>query len=215
MIVYTPIDIPCPVPDHKLLVNYVNNNHMTNLVDTYGYTSLLAAIVSRYPINDWRNANDVFADAGYELRPTQHLFFAPNVTVLFPELFQILFALPYKQILGAALNLHTKYLPPHNDEVDTNYPSSPERYNVLLSPHYDQDSFFICKEKTGQRDYPTILKDYPIYAFNNKDIYHGADPVLDQRVIMVCSGIIDEEKHQKLINRSVEKFEEHVIRYKD
>jgi hypothetical protein len=188
---------------------------MTNLFDTYGYTSLLAAIVSRNPVDDWQNANDVFADNSYELRPTQHLFFAPNVTALFPELFQTLFALPYKQILGAALSLNTNYLPPHNDEVDPNFPSSPERYNVLLSPHYDQDSFYICKEKTGHRDYPTILKDYPVYAFNNKDIYHGADPVLDQRVIMICSGIIDEEKHQQLINRSVEKFKEHVIHYKD
>ena len=213
MIVYTPIDIPCPVvPNHELLVDYVNSNHMTNLFDTYGYTSLLAAIVSRNPVDDWQNANDVFADASYELRPTQNLFFAPNVTALFPELFQMLFALPYKQILGAALSLHTKYLPTHNDDVDPNFPSSPERYNILLSPHYDQDSFFICKDTNGPRTYPTILKDYPIYAFNNKDMYHGADPVLDRRVIMICSGIIDEEKHQKLITRSAEKFKQHVIR---
>lgn len=213
MIVYTPIDIPCQVPDHELLVDYVNNNYMTNLTDTYGYTSLLAGIVSRHPVEDWRNANDVFADDGYELSPTQNLFFAPKVTVLFPELIQTLLTLPYKQILGAALSLHTNYLAPHNDDVDTNYPTSPERYNILLSPHYDQDSFFICKELDGPRIYPTILKDYPVYAFNNKDMYHGADPVLDRRVIMICSGIIDEEKHQALISRSTDKFKEHVIRF--
>ena len=215
MIVYTPIDIPVRVPDHALLVDYIKNNHMTNLQDAYGYTSLLAAIASRAPVNNWRDANDVFSNSSYTETTDAVLYFPPLVTSLFPELIELLYKLPYKQILGAGINLHTNYLLPHNDEVDPNLPSSPERYNVLLSPHYDQDSFFICKEKTGHRDYPTILKDYPVYAFNNKDIYHGADPVLNQRVIMICSGIIDEEKHQKLINQSVEKFKEYVIQYKD
>ena len=67
MIVYTPIDLPCRVPDHELLVNYIQQNHITNLQDTYGYTSLLTAIASRYQVNNWRDANDVFADDGYEL----------------------------------------------------------------------------------------------------------------------------------------------------
>lgn len=213
MIVYTPIDLPCRIPDHNLLVNYIKENYIINLKDTYGYTSLLSAIASRCDISNWRDANDVFADDGYEITNDHSLYYPPGVKELFPELLEVLNVLPYKQILGACISLHTNYLAPHNDDVDTNFPSSPERYNILLSPHYDQDSFFICKELDGPRDYPTILKEYPVYAFNNKDIYHGADPVLDQRVIMICSGIIDEEKHQALIERSAEKFKDYVIRY--
>jgi hypothetical protein len=213
MIVYTPVDIPLQVPDHALLVDYIQNNHMTNLQDTYGYTSLLAAIASRTPVDNWRDANDVFSDDSYEQTKDPILYFPPSVNSLFPTLIKLLYELPYKQILGAAISLHTNYLAPHDDDADPNFPSSPERYNVLLSPHYNQDSFFICKELDGQRTYPTILKDYPIYAFNNKDMYHGADPVLDRRVIMICSGIIDEEKHQELISRSVKKFKEYVIQY--
>jgi len=213
MIVYTPIDIPLRVPDHALLVDYIENNYITNLQSTYGYTSLLAGIASRTPVDDWRNANHVFSDSSYEQTDNPVLYFPPRVISLFPELIKLLYKLPYKQVLGAALSLHTKYLAPHDDDTDTNNPSSPERYNILLSPHYGQDSFFICKEVDGPRDYPTILKDYPIYAFNNKDIYHGADPVLDHRVIMICSGIIDEEKHRALIARSVEKFKDYVIQY--
>jgi hypothetical protein len=63
--------------------------------------------------------------------------------------------------------------------------------------------------------YPTILKKYPIYAFNNKDVYHGADPVLDNRIIMVCGGLIDHTKHNQLINRSAKKFKNYVIKYED
>jgi hypothetical protein len=213
MIVYTPVDIPCRVPSQDALVDYVKNNHMTNLQDTFGYTSLLAPLVARHPVEDWRDANDVFADSGYELAKDHQLFFPAGVTALFPELFEILYKLPYKQIIGAALSLHTNYLAPHNDDIDITKPASPERYNILLTPHYGQDSFFLCREIEGPRVYPTILKDYPVYAFNNKDIYHGADTVLDNRVIMICSGILDNDKHQELIARSVEKFKDYVIEY--
>jgi hypothetical protein len=30
MIVYTPVDLPCQVPDHELLVNYIQQNHIIN-----------------------------------------------------------------------------------------------------------------------------------------------------------------------------------------
>jgi hypothetical protein len=112
-----------------------------------------------------------------------------------------------------ALSLHTTILESHRDEILNLGIYSPERYNVLLSPHYEQDSFFICKEKHGEKHYPKILKDYPIYAFNNNETYHGADLVLDKRVILICGGILDEQKHVDLINRSAEKFNNYVIRY--
>jgi hypothetical protein len=90
MIVYTPIDIPVRVPDHTLLVDYIKNNHMTNLQDTYGYTSLLAAIASRVPVTNWRDANDVFSDNSYKETTDAVLYFPPLVTSLFPELIKLL-----------------------------------------------------------------------------------------------------------------------------
>jgi hypothetical protein len=213
MIVYTPVDIPCQVPDQSLLVDFVKNNCITNLKDTFGYTSLLAGLVTRYPVANWRDANNVFSENNYEIYKEYSLNYAPRVIELFPELIEILHSLPYKQIIGAALSLHTTDLPPHHDDIDVNLPSAPERYNVLLTPHYGQDSFFLCREINGKRSYPKILKDYPIYAFSDRNVYHGADAVLDNRVIMICSGIIDEIKHQELIKRSVDKFKDCVIEY--
>jgi hypothetical protein len=201
------------VPPHELLVDYIEKNYINNLTETFGYTSLLAGLVARHPVKNWRDATDVFAHNNFESNNDTQLCFAPGVTQLFPELIEILNALPYKQIFGAMLSLHTNYLAPHNDMVDTTGASSPERYNVLLSPHYGQNSFFICKDVDSPRNYPIILEDYPIYAFNNKDIYHGADTVLDRRIIMICGGIIDEEQHQILIARSAEKFKDYVIQY--
>jgi hypothetical protein len=201
-------------PDHNELVKYIESNYLSNVHETFGYTSMICPLASRHPVSDWRNALDVFSDSdqGYDLQEEYQLYYPADVRELFPSLFQLVDQLPYKQIIGLALNIHTTDLPPHRDEVDSTDVFGPERYNVLLSPHYGDDSFFISKDKIT-KDYPVILKEYPVYAFNNKDIYHGATPVLDKRVIMICGGVIDNDKHQSLINRSIDKFKEYVIQY--
>ena len=214
MIAYTPVDLPFQVPDYSALVSYVESNYLINLEDTFGYTSLLCPLVARHPVTNWRDATDVFSDnnEGFNIIDKYQLYFPPNVRELFPSLFELLNLLPYDQIVGAALNMHLKDLPAHQDEIDTNEIYGPDRYNVLLSPHYGQQSFFVSKDKIN-KDYPVILKDYPVYAFDNKNIYHGADIVLDKRIIMVCAGVINNSKHQEIIDRSVEKFKDYVIQY--
>jgi len=213
MIAFTPIDLPCKIPDRRKLTDYVLDNAITNL----DYTSTLCMVASRNPINDWTDAREVFpeADKNYDLREDHQVYYAPGFKEQFPELVDVLKLLPYKQLIGAALNLHTDVLPHHRDEVDITGPMSPERYNVLLTPHYNKRSFFISKEKNGEKVYPLIPENAPVYAFNNKDIWHGADIILDQRIILVCAGIIDNEQHEFLINKSVKKFEEdgYVIRF--
>jgi hypothetical protein len=174
----------------------------------------MCAIVSRNPISNWKDATDVFkpdTNADFELREDNTLYYAPGVLEQFPELVDLLKLLPYQQIVGAALNMHTELLPTHRDRVYSESAISPERYNVLLSPHYGQDSFYLAKDYNSKKIYPTILKDYPVYSFNNRDVYHGADVVLDGRLILVCIGILDNDKHRQLIERSVEKFKEYVI----
>ena len=213
MIAFTPIDLPCKIPNRRKLTDYVLDNAITNLE----YTSTLCMVASRNPINDWTDANEVFpeSDKNYDLRENHNVFYAPGFAESFPELVDVLKLLPYKQLIGAALNLHTDVLPPHRDDVDITGPMSPERYNILLTPHYNKKSFFISKEEHGEKVYPLIPENAPVYAFNNKDIWHGADIILDHRIILVCAGILDTEQHEFLINKSVEKFENdgYVIRF--
>lgn len=215
MIAYTPVDIKCRLPNYQTMIDYIESNYITNLDTTLGYTSKLCALAAHYPISDWRDACDIFRNhgTGYILENEHNLYFAPEVTKLFPELFEIIFNLPYQQIYGLGLSLHTAVLPAHRDEIDLTGAVSPERYNVLVSPHYEQPSFFVSKDNNGiEKYYPTILEEYPIYAFANKDIYHGADIVLDRRIILICDGILDQDKHQALIKRSTSKFSQYVIR---
>lgn len=206
MIAYTPIDMTVTLPDETVLKDYFFKNNITNLAETTGYTSSLCSLISRSPIDNWRDANQVFADY-----TGNDLYYAPGVRETLPELIDFIHRLPYTELIGAVLNLHTAYLAPHRDECMNLDIDGPERYNLLLTNHYEQDSFFICEEQNSEKKYPKILKDYPVYAFNNNKIYHGADTVLDQRIILICAGILDKEKHEELINRSVEKFREYVI----
>lgn len=213
MIIYTPIDITIDLPDPNKLKEYVLANHLTNLKETTGYESIICPIASNGSITDWKDASQIFKD---ENDFSNDLTYAPGILDQFPMFKTIMDSLPFKKGIAAVLNLHTTVLSEHQDIIiDSSNPESPERYNVLLTPHYGQDSFFIAKSKYNSRIYPTMLQEYPVYAFNNKDIYHGADPVLENRIIMVCGGLIDHKKHQELIKRSVEKFKEYVIQYKD
>ena len=208
MIVYTPIDIPVRIPDKDLLKNFIMENYITNLESTYGYTSLLASVITRNKVLDWRDAHQIFAD-----HTEENVYYAPGVQELFPELIEFVYKLPFKEIYGAVLNLHIKDLPLHRDEIMNLGSLSPERYNVLLTSHYGEESFFISKGYNSKKFYPTILKDYPAYAFNNNDTYHGADKVLDDRIILICAGELDNEKHKQLIEHSSEKFKDYVIRF--
>lgn len=214
MIVYTPIDIKCKIPDQKILIDYVNKNYLNkNIV----LNALLCPLVVRKAVTDWRDASQIFTeDKLQDLTDSDPIYYRPGIKELMPELIDIIEALPFRQVIAAGLHLQTARIYTHHDyTIDFNNPKSPERYNVLLTPHYDQDSFYIAKEITGEKIYPKILKDYPIYAFNDQQMFHGADPVLENRVIMICAGLIDHEKHENLIERSANKFKEYVIRYED
>lgn len=210
-IAYTPIDLEVEPVNQKLLSNYVKQNYIQNIE----YTSKLCMIATRHEVSDWTDSREVFdkETTGYKLKENYEIFFAPGVENLFPSIVKLIKCLPYKQLIAAALNLHEMPLHPHRDEVDDSYPYTPERYNVLLTPHFSQDSFFICKTETSEKIYPKILEDYPVYAFDNRNYYHGADPVLDDRIILVCGGVIDTDKHKALIDKSVEKFKDYVIRF--
>lgn len=209
MIVYTPLDIKFKLPNYNDVLKYVEDNYVIGLEEHTGYTSWLCPIATPFPANNYRNANEVFPPN--ELDEFQQLNFVPGVLDKFPELNDIIDAMPYKVLYGVAFNLHRKPLPPHRDTLIDPDPPELERINILISPHYGQKSFFLQTSLASAPIYPTVLEDYPAYAFNDTKMYHGADPVLDDRIIIVFIGKLDKEKYAKLITRSIEKFKEYII----
>jgi hypothetical protein len=211
MIVYTPLDIKLKLPAYNKVLKYVSENYVEGLDNHTGYTSRLCPIATPFPVSNWRSAPDVFPK--FELDEFKELNFAPNILEIFPEIENIFKTLPYDTLYGAMFNWHMELLPPHRDTLIDQDPPELERINVLISPHYNQKSFFLQQTMTSEPVYPTILEEYPFYAFNDTNMYHGADPVLDNRIIIVFIGILNKDKHKELIDRSVEKFKDYVIRY--
>jgi hypothetical protein len=209
MIVYTPLDIKLTLPNYSDVLKYVEENYILGLEDHTGYTSWLCPIATPFPAADWRKAEQVFPTN--ELSEFKQLNFVPGILEKFPELQIIIDSLPYKTLYGAVFNLHRAPLPAHNDTVTDNNPPQLERINILISPHYGIKSFFLQRTLDSEPLYPVTLQDYPAYAFNDIDIKHGADPVLDNRIIIVFLGILDKERYQELIDRSVEKFKDYII----
>ena len=85
----------------------------------------------------------------------------------------------------------------------------PKRYSVYLTdPKYN--TFYVYGN--GTKHYPTFDNDYRCFAFNNFETMHGADAPTGLKIIFIISGMIDEEKHKELIERSTSKFADKVIR---
>lgn len=209
MIVYTPLDIKFTLPNYSDVLTYINNNYIIGLEEHTGYNSWQCPIATPFPATDWRKADQIYPPT--ELSEFKQLNFAPGILEKFPELQLIIDSLPYKTIYGIGFNLHRAPLLAHRDALIDNDPPELERINILISPHYGQDSFFLQPTLDSTPTYPVILKEYPAYAFNDTVMYHGADPVLDNRIIIVVVGILDKEKHQELITRSVKKFKDYII----
>jgi hypothetical protein len=61
---------------------------------------------------------------------------------------------------------------------------------------------------------PIIPKEYPCYAFNNADFLHGSTVpdgrTIGKRIQLVVHGLLDDDKHIELLNRSLDKFKAQV-----
>lgn len=209
MIVYTPLDIKFKLPDYNKVLKYVKENYVEGLELHTGYTSLLCPIATPFYAKDPRKAEDVFPPN--PLSEFKELNWIPGILEKLPELSDIVSSLPYDTLYGCMFNLHTTALPPHRDELIDQTPPSLERINILISPHYGENSFFLQKDMDSDPVYPTILEEYPAYAFNDTQTYHGANPVLDDRIIIVFVGILNKEKYNELVSRSIEKFKNYLV----
>lgn len=209
MIVYTPLDIELTLPNYNEILKYVEENYVIGLEKHTGYTSWLCPIATPFAANDYRNASEVFPPN--DLAEFKKMNYVPGILDKFPELVDIINAMPYSTLYGVSFNLHKAPLGAHHDRALDLTPHDMPRINILISPHYGKSSFFMQDSNDGNRIYPTILKDYPAYAFNDTRMLHGADPVLDNRIIIIFVGILDKTKYSELVERSVNKFKKYII----
>jgi hypothetical protein len=148
--------------------------------------------------NDWKIKNNE-----YDLK------WNPDFVKRFPTLVEAILAAPFKEIAFAGWMRQINPYILHQDSVDPHYPTEPRRYNILLTE--PEHNTFYMEDGKGGEVRPISDKDYPMFAFNNTDVLHGTKPITKFKLMMGIVGIVDEERHLKLLERSLEKFPDKAI----
>ena len=115
--------------------------------------------------------------------------------------------LPFDQIGTSGFIMQIGTIPPHNDaEYDM---TEPRRYIIYATDPAYNTFHFVHK---GEKIWPQIDPKYRCFAFNNTDVEHAADPTNRTKILLSTVGIMNKEKHEALLKRSIEKFADKVIR---
>jgi hypothetical protein len=210
-LIYTPIDIPCKLPDEQKLLQWFHNNHLTD-TDYWEYKSgrhQWAMTSTSTEPKDWRRYDEeLWTNRRNEQTTEPKVYINPSFDKEFPEISNVLRQLPFKQLTVSGLLYQIGDIPLHNDTHDPREPTEPRRYTIYLT-NPDYCTFYF--DVNGERVIPKINKDYCCFVFNNTDVQHGAFKMDREKIILTCAGIIDNDKHNELLNRSIEKFKDELI----
>lgn len=212
-LIYVPIDIEVDLPSEEELLEYHNAHHVVNTdyEDYLDNRHIYTICATRYKLDDWRIwPNSIHNDKqGWKTESENYeLFWNVDFKEKFPSIVKLIEQLPFKQIAGAAFLYQIGSYRPHFDSHDHNFPMEPRRYNVLLT-NPKHNTFYMGGE--NEKYYPTVDPKYPVFAFNNTDITHGTEQPTGLKIVLGIMGIIDNEKHEVLIKRSLEKFPDKAI----
>lgn len=231
---YTSIDLPISIPSEIKLMEYCKRQSMAKEPNLDN--GMICVIGTMAVINDYRTVTDAYDMNTLYDNSTEHLvdkqqqilidsttnskhvgyfYFERDFDIEFPELVEAIKQLPFQYLTGAFLlmtgiNRESKL---HKDPFPLrDYPLSitsaePSRYNIQLN-HFDDSKFFLQESEGSEKIYVKVTPEYPCFAFNNSDYYHGADSSDTHRLQILLYGILNEEHHQKLIKHSIEKFGE-------
>jgi hypothetical protein len=210
-LVYTPIDIPCHLPDEQKILKWFHSHCLIG--DDYweyksGRHQWAMVSTSKDPVN-WRHYDETMWNnrrVEQDIAPT--IFTHPGFEDEFPELVSVIRQLPFKQLSVTGMLYQIGEIPLHNDTYDPHDPAEPRRYTIYLTdPKFNTFYFNI----NGEKVFPKINPDYCCFAFNNRDVQHGALKTDREKIILTAAGIIDDERHEKLLAQSIEKFKDYLI----
>lgn len=233
MISYTPIDLPIQLPDEDELYDYCVSNTLSKTPNLDN--GIICIVGCKEDLGDWRAIIDCYEGRIYD-DETAHmwaehydklfnatnsvdnvgqLYFEPKFKNKFPTLVDACLKLPFKFITGIHLllagnkgtHLH-KDPPPMQDDPLQKTSIVPNRYNISLNC-FDEPRFFVQRPDGTDKTYMKVTREYPCFAFNNEDYLHGADipgQPNERRMQLLIYGILDNDKHQEVLSRSVEKF---------
>lgn len=216
-ILFTPLDIPVPILNEQEIYEWAEEN---TFIQT-NYKQYELGWFTHSPVaccikpDDWRDVRELYKVEN-ELKNRQvgslQTHFNPSFAELFPSLVEVIKALPFKELTGASVKIQRGPSFPHKDDLHTVEEEGleePKRITMSLT-NVAYSTLYL--QQGDVKLYPKIPEGYPCYAFNNRDVLHAADYDPNRiRIILDTAGMLDVDKHNELIQRSVEKFKSYVI----
>lgn len=207
---YLPIDIEVAWPDEDKLLSWFENHKLLD-TDYWEYTQnrhIWAMISTCKQPTDWRRYDaDMWANRREE-GENDGILFHPGFEEEFPSIANCIRQLPFKQLTVSGMLYQLGEIHEHQDTFDPRTPTEPRRYTIYLTdPRYN--TFYVSKAPDGIKRFPKLVT--PCFVFNNTDCQHGAIETSRPKIILTTAGIIDNEKHEELLKRSLEKYSDMAI----
>lgn len=204
---YTPIDIAIDISSEQEIIDWFENHKVLD-TDYWEYQAnrhTWAIVACMQDLDDWRKIDFNLWNNRRDQIPNAGVYFHPGFEETFPSIASAIKQLPFKQLTYAGMILQMGEISPHQDTHDQNNPTEPRRYNIYLTDPA-HNTFYISKDPKSERIKPQFDNSYRCFAFNNSECWHGAEPTARPKLMIATTGIIDNEKHKALLERSLEKF---------
>jgi len=124
-----------------------------------------------------------------------------------PELKEILKYYPGEVTHAQVLNQKNTIVA-HKDTPIIKKQVEPNGFKILLNNTLEK-SFYV--KVNGKRHFIRLPETTNCFTINEHEVLHGAIMPKYDKYIVSCFGIIDETKHKKLIEESLEKYEDYGI----
>ncbi len=140
-----------------------------------------------------------------------------------PELCKWIDNLPFKTMRQCAFVQPPNLTPPHYDEPGYMTPhlreAAPAQYRIRWSnvTNTDNEIFYLSKDSGATKVYPVLPEGTQAYVYDGSVWEHGTDRgfKMNERALIVMSGILDIPLHHALLDKSIAKYSDYVIRDKD
>tara|TARA_B110000858_G_C17429659_1_gene304879 strand:- start:237 stop:554 length:318 start_codon:yes stop_codon:yes gene_type:complete len=89
------------------------------------------------------------------------------------------------------------------------------RWSNVTTP--EDEVFFLTKDSGATKVYPVLPPETNTFVYDGSVWEHGADRGFKNtdRMQIIISGVLDEERHHQLLDKSIETYNDYVIYDKD
>jgi hypothetical protein len=218
-IAFLPIEIDAQLPNEARLLDFCNQNKMP---DDHGHYWNTVPVLTRAPagyVHNKKSSTNLMNNrynAGLGVPQ-----YVNNIDKEFPEIPYMLEQLPFKELTLVVIFQQIKTVEYHIDGLsgdiildpsEVSLDLEPRRYNILLTKHEYRDCFFVSDKIDGNKYYTNITRETPCHVVTDRLYPHGADYRGPNKLMLaVLGGILDREKHLKMIQQNLEKYREQAI----